>query len=367
MESWYDKLKDQTFSTTFLHLAIEEVQVLTAVIERFTCLAHPVAETEPHLPIRRGPISTEEVQQFLSNATTDLPELGSLLRRIDESLQRFSKNGAFFKCSQRSPKDVILSWKSGVHPKVINFLEAKGYAIHSLTEEQLASEHFYKTMVLALMQLLRVHNSTEVMWLLLCSERTTTDVNAHAALLPNEKKGISHEAFELLPRLAFCFREWNEEMLEHPAFEFRAFVCNNSLNALTQYATDQYSSELNESKDEVAERILNFFNNYCKGPLSQIGSYVIDFYAPPKCAASYPQVLVVELNTFSSYAGGSLFKWSSDYSVFKNGPFEFRIVTQPVEYSANDIPKGYLQALKKKTWYEQLKSSFHLLVASLSA
>jgi len=131
-------------------------------------------------------------------------------------------------------------------------------------------------------------------------------------------------------------REWLDEVAERPEYEFRGFVHNKELNAVTQYFYMTYSHQVHQRRDEIAAKIKRFHDSIRdKIPHS---SYVIDFYVTRD-----NRVLIVELNPFVSLcpnknnhltsrqhigAGAGLFTWREHRELFMNGPYTFRIVEE---------------------------------------
>jgi hypothetical protein len=52
-------------------------------------------------------------------------------------------------------------------------------------------------------------------------------------------------------------------------------VHKNELNAITQYFSFVYFEELEGKEEELKQKILNFFEENCKEPLSNFESYVV--------------------------------------------------------------------------------------------
>jgi len=142
-------------------------------------------------------------------------------------------------------------------------------------------------------------------------------------------------------------REWLDDVPYRCGYEFRGFVHKKSLNALSQYFSFLYFKDLVDSKKEVEKRILDFYNNI-KGALPH-ESFVIDFLVLKD------RVLVIELNPFHSGAGAGLFSWKHDREKFLNGPFEFRVTTEPEKDVEGNIPAQWLKKINAKYLPEKLK------------
>jgi very-short-patch-repair endonuclease len=88
-------------------------------------------------------------------------------------------------------------------------------------------------------------------------------------------------------------REWIEEVSDNPQYEFRSFVSNRSLNAVSQYFCDSYFDDLYKENEQerIKKLIVDFFDKEVKDKI-QHESYVIDFIILKS------RVLVIELNPF---------------------------------------------------------------------
>eukprot|EP00027_Filamoeba_sp_ATCC50430_P012636 CAMPEP_0168575038 /NCGR_PEP_ID=MMETSP0413-20121227/19433_1 /TAXON_ID=136452 /ORGANISM="Filamoeba nolandi, Strain NC-AS-23-1" /LENGTH=171 /DNA_ID=CAMNT_0008608485 /DNA_START=209 /DNA_END=721 /DNA_ORIENTATION=- len=120
--------------------------------------------------------------------------------------------------------------------------------------------------------------------------------------------------------------------------EFRGFVNEGSLNALSQYYSDCFFPELPKHKDYIQQLILDFFEQLKSHiNVGTPNSYIVDFvvlldlYSLGGSSASKadPVVKVVELNPFSESTGGCLFDWKKDKEIIYQGPFTFRVVESP--------------------------------------
>jgi len=105
--------------------------------------------------------------------------------------------------------------------------------------------------------------------------------------------------------------------------EFRGFVTNKKLNAISQYYSFIYFPDLELRKQSLEAKMIKFFENniWDKIPLD---SYVIDF------VVIEDQVKVLEFNPFNESTGGCLCSWETDDKIMRQGPFEFRYLQEPV-------------------------------------
>eukprot|EP01130_Rhizamoeba_saxonica_P007463 TRINITY_DN3020_c0_g1_i1.p1 TRINITY_DN3020_c0_g1~~TRINITY_DN3020_c0_g1_i1.p1 ORF type:complete len:319 (+),score=68.93 TRINITY_DN3020_c0_g1_i1:439-1395(+) len=117
-------------------------------------------------------------------------------------------------------------------------------------------------------------------------------------------------------------RRWIEI---NPEYEFRAFVHNNTMTAITHYYKFLYVEEIVECKELIQNLILEFFEHTLK-ELVPLDDYVIDFIYD----YSNQSVSVIELNPWSEASSSALFDWEVDQNIiFGEEPFQFRILEQP--------------------------------------
>lgn len=124
---------------------------------------------------------------------------------------------------------------------------------------------------------------------------------------------------EKLYESKIILRQWVDEVMDYPQFEFRSFVHDKKLNALSQYFSDVRFDDLVEQRTEMLEKINLFFGNVVLKHIPH-ESFVIDFFVSPTKG-----VMIIELNPFHIGAGACLFSWKTDREVMMNGPQEFRI------------------------------------------
>ncbi len=149
-------------------------------------------------------------------------------------------------------------------------------------------------------------------------------------------------------RASVCIREFMDVVPANTDCEFRSFVYENQLNAVTQYDSQCYSPRLVQHADRIAQLIQDFFATHVRDQLARTHeSYVIDFLVIFE--KDVPTVVkVIEINPFHNGAGACLFSWSSDRRLFMNGPFEFRCVKSPIENVLSQLPGG-------STWEEHAR------------
>ena len=117
-----------------------------------------------------------------------------------------------------------------------------------------------------------------------------------------------------------CLRDWDPNV--RMDYEFRVFVNQNKLTAVSQYDHYSYFPHLEEQRDKIEQSIREFW----KGLHSHLGidSYCLDVLYIP----STGNCLMIELSPFLACTGPALFSWSDehDISVLEGkAPFEFRL------------------------------------------
>lgn len=105
--------------------------------------------------------------------------------------------------------------------------------------------------------------------------------------------------------------------------EYRAFVYQNEMNAVSQYDKDVFHEDISENSTLIGKQIKSYWEKKVKKQLMDYESYIIDF------VIIGDDVKVVELNPFDKHTGPCLFQWEKDKKVIENGPFEIRVLKEP--------------------------------------
>eukprot|EP00026_Physarum_polycephalum_P011344 Phypoly_transcript_11562.p1 GENE.Phypoly_transcript_11562~~Phypoly_transcript_11562.p1 ORF type:complete len:216 (+),score=28.99 Phypoly_transcript_11562:498-1145(+) len=188
---------------------------------------------------------------------------------------------------------------------------------------------------------MRVHNGEEAVSMLGRSERVYQDLFGRLLSTTNE------DDF----KMKIVVREWVNIV---PEYEFRGFVNEGNFNALTQYYKACYVADTSDRKQEIEQKIKDLFAVlqpaiYTIQP--PIKSYVVDFAFD----ANFEHVFMIELNHFGTTASSALFDWHADKQVMYDGPFEFRILTQPIKDVKRTIaaPLRAMMNSVKPGWYQE--------------
>lgn len=156
----------------------------------------------------------------------------------------------------------------------------------------------------------KMENAKQVLQMFSISERISQDMKL--ALANPERY---HENFVV--------RKWVDL---DPSMEFRGFVTNDKLNALSQYNHLGFFPHLVAEKDRIQAAICNFFYDVALPRVkSSFSAYIIDFaLVKSDSEPSGFKIWVIELNPFLPTTDGCLFSWERERAILENGPFEFR-------------------------------------------
>ncbi|CAF1506815.1 unnamed protein product, partial [Didymodactylos carnosus] len=293
IDVWYPLVEQFTFPSVFLPLTrLEAMAILHYQETRYLSRIH------------------------LTN--DDITTLRQLEHKIDHELKQplLAETGAFLRLCGRSPKD-------GEPLNHKNVIEKYEKELQNLIDNDSAVETDPNTKLRAISRVsyLCVRNGSEAMSLLLSSERVYTDLNDWIEW--GEPEQIVLRRFE------------NEMSLE---YEFRAYINNHQLNAISQYDHYTIYPNLFKIKEQIKEKIVDLWHQVH----SLIGeqAYVIDFVY----LAKTDRMLVIELSPFRVCTGSALFSWITDNDVLRNGPFEFRL---------NSKLHANIQDIIEVNWYER--------------
>jgi hypothetical protein len=173
--------------------------------------------------------------------------------------------------------------------------------------EKLSSSPTANTKLLAIARTpwLCITSADEAMNLLLTSERAYTDMIDWSYYGEPEQ---------------LVLRKWEPELSYD--YEFRVFISENKVTAISQYDHYAVYEHLFEQKEKIQEKILEFWQKVH----SHVGenSYVMDVgYFPKK-----EECVLIEVSPFLTCTGPALFHWKNDRELLSNGPLEFRLNTK---------------------------------------
>eukprot|EP00027_Filamoeba_sp_ATCC50430_P014116 CAMPEP_0168574356 /NCGR_PEP_ID=MMETSP0413-20121227/19032_1 /TAXON_ID=136452 /ORGANISM="Filamoeba nolandi, Strain NC-AS-23-1" /LENGTH=380 /DNA_ID=CAMNT_0008607683 /DNA_START=165 /DNA_END=1307 /DNA_ORIENTATION=- len=308
LETYYDLIKDKTPRTIFIELSADQIGALFMICKKYA-------------PQQ----STEESPQI---------NLQKLIKQVDEVIKQEFGGNSFVKLSTRSPKDSITG---EVNDRMKSFLtveldKAKENLKKSNNKDLTLKEYENAdsvAFVKASRKCLVVHSGQEAIELFYKSSRIYEDL-MKAEEHPNKFK------------LSIIIREWIEM---DPALEFRGFVFNHSLNAISQYCYYQFFDFLPKCKDQIQTLLTSFYDKEIKNIIPHTNC-VIDFAICKNSNnntndsnltfddPSQWRVMIIELNPFFTDTGACMFSWKNpeDVAIIKGEkPLQFRVLQQVVD------------------------------------
>ncbi|EFC36856.1 predicted protein [Naegleria gruberi] len=258
MDVWYDAIVDLTFRTRMISLSEEQIMAIILDNEYFNGECNQeVLET-----------SGIDIVSSLNSDTrrTVLETLEIDVNREMKELSCCNDEGCFIKLSCRSPKDafaVCAKMKELFNDKIEKIVMEKKGVLATPNERLIAvNESFIQSM--------KVKDFAEEYTYFTKSARVLEDL---LLFLKYDKKQREENPIKII------IREW----VDIPSkYEFRSFVKNKQLTAISQYF------------DTFAHRV----------PLND---YICDF-----AIDSNGRVYIVELNPFSTTTDACLFSWTKD-------------------------------------------------------
>jgi hypothetical protein len=246
IENWYELIRGCTFETRFCPIYQHEAELFVNVYERFFKDKDLAAI---YMLDWRSALTDEQ-----QNAHNDLET--RLKKQIEECIA--TGGFAFVKTSSRSAKDSPLAskqFKQLYHDYLVH-LKAPN------ENEQIVC------LLKAAFECLRIENAHQAIDMFIKSERIYQDM-----ILALDNPTRFNENFVIRK-----FHDIDVDM------EFRGFVYDWKLNALSQYNYLIFSQRIHESQVEIQNRILEFFHNTVLLKLKQGGfspDFVIDFAILP--------------------------------------------------------------------------------------
>ncbi|OHS93948.1 hypothetical protein TRFO_39856 [Tritrichomonas foetus] len=311
MHNYYDQLSEHMFPTVFVNVSRKQAE------------AWRIFNIDSEM-------SEEQKSHFQSLKDNVAKAISDIRKNVKNPKSRI-----FVKLSSRSPKDAVWQDKQRILP---------------ILKEQFS--HHHKDDLNAKMISLRrsflkasaVNSADEAFELMKWSSRIISDLKIFLTASENS------EWFDI----KIVVRQFIEDL--DVSNEFRGFVKDGKLTALSQYQTECYFPEIAKNADKIANNVKTFFNDVLldKFPQWAKEGSVIDF------AVVKDKVYIVELNPYGPCSGACLFNWQTDKEILSgNKPFEIRVVQDHVEHlEAYFSPWSELikEAQKKKGF---LSSVFH--------
>eukprot|EP01103_Thecamoeba_quadrilineata_P004888 TRINITY_DN14762_c0_g1_i1.p1 TRINITY_DN14762_c0_g1~~TRINITY_DN14762_c0_g1_i1.p1 ORF type:complete len:405 (+),score=31.59 TRINITY_DN14762_c0_g1_i1:1199-2413(+) len=349
-EKWYEEIKKETFETIFLPLSWSELKAVTFLS---TITDKRNGEVKQNIP--------EEHMLTIS----------TLEKRIDDACQKLGGK-IFCKLNTRSPKDCAYYpfFKKSIDE--LNKSLDKSFQDIPIPQPEEDKElskdiktSLARSFLRAIFQSLSLTDGKSAISLLTLSKRIYIDLSFC----------LGRQRYIKNCPVLLVLRRWVEI---EPAFEFRGFVHNKKLTALSQYYSLFFFPELLPLKDQIQKFIQDYFKANILSKVSH-DYYCIDFAFVRKIlptsisnstlysdfnkselskwldgdSISNFELKVIELNPFASGTGTCLFKAKEkrDLRILcGEEPFEFRIVEQ--DFSEGG---GFDTALSKE-WQNIIKT-----------
>ncbi len=240
-----------------------------------------------------------------------------LLQKLEVNIQHYldskdSSDGVFVRMSNRSPKDGMPFLPNG---------QTMLSQYQSLLKNSADTSPNDKMIQLSDMQMkwLQCNTAQQVMSLLLTSERVYADLHLALDCHHNNKKDKWSTSIIL--------RDWQPALRQD--MEFRVFVSNNKITAISQYNHYcKYPSLTGENApnlESIYQRLMAFAVSV--HPVVKEKNYVLDL------AIINNKVFIIELNPLDETTGACLFSWKNDRDLLsgkQGGPATIRVREEPL-------------------------------------
>lgn len=354
--SWFEHIKEFTFSSTFCTLLPDEALVIIDHWEQLQKLRM--------IQSKEG-ASFEEITQAETNLYEHaVSQLQVLLERLEKSITAeiaLSPVGkAFVKLTTRSPKDSRKALKKAEIAFQTRVARINTNLSSACIDDSMNANDRWCILSEVIAEATAVSNASDALELLLDSERVYEDLKfaSRGRLKTKECTSTTSPASTNVEktqtdtvyfdgRVDLVVRSWDPRL--KPESEFRGICQDGKLTCLCQYFHPLLFPNLAEKIPEIQADILALFQEPAvrAAVLSVGNNCMIDFaWLGPG------NVLIIELNPFDGVCLGifpsstGLFLWDnpSDRAIMSgHAPFEFR-------YRTEVLPKHILQAQCSKDW-----------------
>ena len=315
IDQWYPILKDFTFKTYFIPLEVEDAIAMSNFYN------------EKYLS------ENKSLKKLTYEDIIRLKNLENRIQNIFDANPNLKSKGAFARLSGRSPKEGEPYNSKKKIEKYQNNLKILG-KIYNLENDspQLKILSFLKT------NILKVDNAKEALNLLLTSERIHLDLN----------DWIKEGGKETLALREFC-----ENLSDD--LEFRAFIYDNKLTAITQYDHYIKFEHIIKNKEKYQKLMHDYWNKNIKN-IIKIPNYSIDF------AIINDEVIAIEMSPFMKSTGPCCLKWELDSKEMMYGEGNLKVNENDYEDIDEVLIPDFLQGketlepydillnTKKETW-----------------
>ncbi|CAF1377782.1 unnamed protein product [Rotaria sordida] len=319
IEAWYKIIQSETFYTEFITISPSIVQAFVNFYQtRY---------------------SSTKLLNF-----NDIQLITSIQNQLKEQIfnskiNKFQNNGTFIRLSSRSPKD----GKPLDSRKISQFFNQK------LNELQIQYPDEYKSIEgKANMQMiaycyaqfhsLKVTDEIQALNLILSSERVYYDlIEVLDCQQVKDNKVANINNIKLHDwNNNIIIREWND--LLDPSMEFRCFIYQSKLTAISQY--NYYCKYYRLQNDGIVQQIKITIIKYWQEKIQPLldplpekySNYVIDLGLIENKLTNGYDCIVTEMNPFEINTGASLFYWTTDSKQLRGRGNEIEIRVQSNYY-----------------------------------
>lgn len=294
LEEWYDLLgPDITFETAMMPITTDDARALIKANE-----------------------ANKDGEPIDSETKARLDEMTQKLESIIQNM-RGDGGSTFVKTSSRSAKDASINARARLIELFNTYV--------NLNNAQNDENGRLISLMQASTDMLRINDAKSAMESFTNSERILQDMNQ--ALDVYAAKGTFNQNI--------LVRRWHNIAVD---MEFRGFVKDGRLTALSQYNHMIFSKRLLDNKDEILSLITTFFNEKVKPKIenTKFKDAIVDFaltgkrFADVQAPADHEdKVWVIEINPFLFTTDPGLFDWERDRDLLlrgrEDGQVEFRV------------------------------------------
>ncbi len=251
------------------------------------------------------------IQKHRAPTEGEISVLENLEKKIDKNIEELKfKNSThcvdnyavFTRLSTRSPKDAVYSKGTTNHEQLLQILKNSLNNKNIDKESQLNQD--WILLRSAATEALKTYNGKETLHLLLNSERVYMDLT----------ESLSYPNLWDMKLVLRKFVPLNYGR------EFRGFVYNKRLTAISQYDSTLYFPELKNKSKKILKQINDFFQTRVKNNVFS-NNYIIDFavkdFVDKKTKSHDDKTYVIEINPFDKLTSGGLFSWDKDLEVLQ--------------------------------------------------
>jgi ribosomal-protein-alanine N-acetyltransferase len=300
IENWYQLIQDATFPTQFCPLTLDDAQLL------ISCYSN-LEEKKQNL--------SSELEEKLANLTQRLQATINSVNSASKSLLK----SVFVKSSSRSAKNNAID-----SPNFKQIYENWTlFEVKQLNSGQLEQKEYLDNAKLTALlrcgtDFLQIHSAEQSISQLIHSERINYDL-----MVALNQYQLDSVAFQqnLVVRQFIPL---------DVALEFRCFVYQKQLRAITQYNNSIFVAKAIGNQALIRRKIIEFWESRVKQPISsKFSNYVVDvgFISGVNWENSFDligksqEIYVIELNPYLPTTNAGLFDWVKDAELLNTADY----------------------------------------------